>query len=420
MWFGPEPEETWVAGSDDGALLGTYHLGPNHGGPGSHIANASYMVAPTARGRGVGRAMVEHSLDRTADLGYEGLQFNAVAATNRSAIKLYHDVGFVTVGVIPRGFRHPSEGLVDLLIMYHEREPESVTATDRVSTRRLLSLAASAFVVLAAEPLYLLVDTAVVGHLGSVPLAGLGVASALMALLLVVGSFVEYGTTGRAARWYGAGRTDAAVAEGMQASWLGIAIGLLMIVFGEVFAHPLTAVLSGGTGAVQHAAESWFRIAVLGMPGVLLVLAGNGWMRGIQETRVADPHRAGRERAVGGGVAHPRLSARFRTRGLSHRQRGRADRWWRAVSAGPVATPGDRSRRLVDHARPACCRPRPDSALGGVSSRVPHGCGRRGPHGGGTDRRASDRHAAVGVHRAAAGLPRDCGAVARRGGAGWG
>ena len=119
MWFGPEPEETWVAGSDDGVLLGTYHLGPNHGGPGSHIANASYMVAPTARGRGVGRAMVEHSLDRTADLGYEGLQFNAVAATNRSAIELYHDVGFATVGVIPRGFRHPSEGLVDLLIMYH-------------------------------------------------------------------------------------------------------------------------------------------------------------------------------------------------------------------------------------------------------------------------------------------------------------
>ena len=160
-----------------------------------------------------------------------------------------------------------------------------MTATHRVSTQRLLSLAGSAFVVLAAEPLYLLVDTAVVGHLGSVPLAGLGVASALMALLLVVGSFVEYGTTGRAARWYGAGRTDAAVAEGMQASWLGIAIGLLMIVFGEVFAHPLTAVLSGGTGAVQQAAESWFRIAVLGMPGVLLVLAGNGWMRGIQETR---------------------------------------------------------------------------------------------------------------------------------------
>jgi hypothetical protein len=63
--------------------------------------------------------MVEHSLDRTAEGGYDGLQFNAVAATNRGAIKLYHDIGFVTVGVIPRGFRHPSEGLVDLLIMYY-------------------------------------------------------------------------------------------------------------------------------------------------------------------------------------------------------------------------------------------------------------------------------------------------------------
>ena len=295
-----------------------------------------------------------------------------------------------------------------------------MTATDRVSTRRLLSLAASAFVVLAAEPLYLLVDTAVVGHLGSVPLAGLGVASALMALLLVVGSFVEYGTTGRAARWYGAGRTDAAVAEGMQASWLGIAIGLLMIVFGEVFAHPLTAVLSGGTGAVQHAAESWFRIAVLGMPGVLLVLAGNGWMRGIQETRspirivlVANalsaaaspilvyPLGFGLEGSAIANVAAQVVGGALFLRVLCQRR-------------------AHRSRRLDDHARPAGCRPRSDSALGGVSSRVPDGCGRRRPHGDRTDRRAPDRHAAVGVHRAAAGLPRDCGAIARRGGAGWG
>src|SRR4029077_12481796 len=94
-------------------------------------------------------------------------------------------------------------------------------------------------------------------HLGSVPLAGLGVASALMALLLVVGSFVEYGTTGRAARWHGAGRTDTAIAKGTQASWLGIAIGLLMIVFGEIFAHPLTALLSGGTGGGAQGGEAW-------------------------------------------------------------------------------------------------------------------------------------------------------------------
>jgi len=149
----------------------------------------------------------------------------------------------------------------------------------------MLSLAGSAFVVLAAEPLYLLVDTAVVGHLGAVSLAGLGVAGALMALLTVVGTFVEYGTTGRSARWFGAGRIDAAVNEGVQASWLGFGIGVVVVALGEGLAGPLTTLLAGGHGATQHAAESWFRIAVIGMPGVLLVLAGNGWMRGVQRTR---------------------------------------------------------------------------------------------------------------------------------------
>jgi putative MATE family efflux protein len=160
----------------------------------------------------------------------------------------------------------------------------SASASSGVSTRRLLALAASAFVVLAAEPLYLLVDTAVIGHLGSRPLAGLGIGAALMALLLVIGNFVGYGTTARSARWYGAGRTVDAIHEGVQASWLAVGIGTVMVVLGEIFAGPLTRALAG-TGPVQHSAESWFRIAVIGMPGVLLVLAGNGWMRGVQETR---------------------------------------------------------------------------------------------------------------------------------------
>lgn len=150
---------------------------------------------------------------------------------------------------------------------------------------RLLPLAVSALVVLAAEPLYVLVDTAVVGHLGSVPLGGLGVAGALMDLLTIVGSFVEYGTTARAARWFGAGRHDDAVFEGVQASWLAVGIGAVLIAIGEVFADPLTRLLAGGGGDIQHSAESWFRIAVIGMPGILLVLAGNGWMRGVQRTR---------------------------------------------------------------------------------------------------------------------------------------
>jgi MATE family, multidrug efflux pump len=160
----------------------------------------------------------------------------------------------------------------------------TATATD-VPTRRLLGLAASAFVVLAAEPLYLLVDTAVVGHLGTTALAGLGVAGALMALLMLIGQFVEYGTTSRAARWFGADRRDAAINEGVQASWLAVIIGLVVVVLGEVFAHPMIGLLAGGNEDVRQAAESWFRIAVVGVPGVLLVLAGNGWMRGVQETR---------------------------------------------------------------------------------------------------------------------------------------
>jgi putative MATE family efflux protein len=158
------------------------------------------------------------------------------------------------------------------------------SGTAAQSTRTLLALAGSAFIVLAAEPLYLLVDTAVVGHLGPRPLAGLGVAAALMALLTIVGTFVEYGTTARAARWFGAGRPDAAINEGVQASWLAVSIGLVIVAVGEALAGPLTGLLAGSS-STQHAAESWFRIAVLGMPGVLLVLAGNGWMRGVQRTR---------------------------------------------------------------------------------------------------------------------------------------
>lgn len=119
MWLGPAPDETWLA-APYGEVLGVYHLAPNHGGPGSHIANASYMVAASARRRGVGRAMVEHSLRRCADAGYLGLQFNAVAATNVDAVRLYQHLGFATIGVVPRGFRHPTAGLVDLLIMYRE------------------------------------------------------------------------------------------------------------------------------------------------------------------------------------------------------------------------------------------------------------------------------------------------------------
>lgn len=131
----------------------------------------------------------------------------------------------------------------------------------------------------------MLVDTAVVGHLGAVPLSGLAVAGALMSLLTVVGTFVEYGTTARAARWFGAGRPEAAVNEGVQASWLAFLLGLLAVLIGEIVVGPVVRLVTGGAGPVAGAAESWLRIAILGLPGVLLVLAGNGWLRGVQDTR---------------------------------------------------------------------------------------------------------------------------------------
>jgi len=154
-----------------------------------------------------------------------------------------------------------------------------------VTPKRIAALAGSAFLVLAGAPLYLLVDTAVVGHLGVVSLSGLGIAAALFSLLLVVGDFVEYGTTGRSARWFGAGRTDRAVDEGVQASWLAVGIGTVLVAVGEVFAEPATRLLAGGAGPTADAATSWLRIGLVGLPGVLLVMAGNGWTRGVQQTR---------------------------------------------------------------------------------------------------------------------------------------
>lgn len=118
LWLAPPPMRTWV-GAAGPTVLGAYKLGPNHGGPGAHIANASYLVAAPARGQGIGRRLVEHCLDQARAAGYLGLQFNAVAASNIYAIKLYQDLGFETIGRVPAGFRHPEQGFVDLLIMYH-------------------------------------------------------------------------------------------------------------------------------------------------------------------------------------------------------------------------------------------------------------------------------------------------------------
>lgn len=89
----------------EGGILGLYILHPNNVGRCGHIANASYAVASAARGKGVGRKLVGDSLARAGELGFSGLQFNAVVASNAGAIHLYEDLGFACIGTIPGGFR---------------------------------------------------------------------------------------------------------------------------------------------------------------------------------------------------------------------------------------------------------------------------------------------------------------------------
>ncbi len=152
-------------------------------------------------------------------------------------------------------------------------------------TPSVLALAAPALVVLAAEPIYLLVDTAVVGHLGAVALGGLAVGGGLLAWAAALLNFLAYGTTARAARRAGAGNRAGAVDEGVQATWLALGLGVVVLLFFQVLAGPLTRALAGSGGPVATAGEQWLRIAGLGAPLLLISLAGNGWLRGVQELR---------------------------------------------------------------------------------------------------------------------------------------
>lgn len=109
--------EAWVA-EQDGVVLGSYFLKPNAAGPGAHVANCGYMVAPAARGRGVARAMCLHSQQRARQAGFLALQFNSVVACNTVAVALWQQLGFDIVGRVPRAYRHREQGLVDILVMY--------------------------------------------------------------------------------------------------------------------------------------------------------------------------------------------------------------------------------------------------------------------------------------------------------------
>lgn len=151
--------------------------------------------------------------------------------------------------------------------------------------RQLLRLALPALPVLAAEPLYVLFDTALVGHLGAVPLAALSAGGTLLAVVSSQLTFLSYGTTARSARFHGSGKAAEARMEGVQASWLAIIVGILILSIMQIFLVPIATALTGG-GELGTDTTLWLRIALFGVPFILLSMAGNGWMRGVQQVRL--------------------------------------------------------------------------------------------------------------------------------------
>ena len=103
---------------EDGAVLGTAKMGPNRPAGGAHIGTASFMVAPAARGRGVGRRLGEYCVTWHREAGFRGIQFNAVVETNTAAVALWQSLGFTIVGTVPGAFHSPTRGYVGLHVMF--------------------------------------------------------------------------------------------------------------------------------------------------------------------------------------------------------------------------------------------------------------------------------------------------------------
>ncbi|MES2988093.1 MAG: GNAT family N-acetyltransferase [Pseudomonadota bacterium] len=117
-WFAADRQPFVSVENDE--ILGSYFIRANHPGPGAHIANAGYMTAQSAQGRGVGRAMCAHSLDLARTRGFRAMQFNFVVSTNTRAIALWQAMGFGEIGRTPGGFDHPRHGPVDSLMMFRK------------------------------------------------------------------------------------------------------------------------------------------------------------------------------------------------------------------------------------------------------------------------------------------------------------
>jgi len=145
-------------------------------------------------------------------------------------------------------------------------------------------LAVPALGALVAEPLFLLADSAMVGHLGAVPLAGLGLASAVLQTIIGLMVFLAYSTTPAVARWLGAGDRRRAVAVGIDGLWLALGLGVVLAAAGW-FAAPALVSAFGAEADVTRAAADYLGLSMLGVPAMLLVFAATGLLRGLQDTR---------------------------------------------------------------------------------------------------------------------------------------
>jgi putative MATE family efflux protein len=150
--------------------------------------------------------------------------------------------------------------------------------------REILRLAVPAFLALVAEPLFLLSDAAIVGHLGTAELAGLGIAAAVLQTVIGLCIFLAYGTTASVARHLGAGDRRGALAQGIDGVWLAVGIGVVASVLGVAATEPLVHAFGAGD-AVSEQAATYLRIAFLGTTPLLVMLASTGVLRGLQDTR---------------------------------------------------------------------------------------------------------------------------------------
>ncbi len=164
------------------------------------------------------------------------------------------------------------------------RPPAVGTLDARDQNREILRLALPAFLALVAEPLFLLADAAIVGHLGTPPLAGLGIAGTIVQTAVGLCIFLAYGTTASVARQIGAGDLRRALEQGIDGVWLAVLIGLPTTAVGLLLAGPLVH-LFGADPAVAAQARSYLHWGLLGVTPLLVMLAGTGILRGLQDTR---------------------------------------------------------------------------------------------------------------------------------------